>query len=81
MESDNLPERVFPTVCDVKKAVLVFLLFIDIGHECRCNKVFVRSNLETTGSSVPVGGSTLLMKMKIAFSGLNLMRFRMTYTN
>lgn len=28
-----------------------------------------------------VGGSVLFTKMKIAFSALNLMRFRMTYTN
>jgi hypothetical protein len=34
-----------------------------------------------TFEDAPVGGSTLLMKMKMAFSGLSLMRLRMTYTN
>ena len=29
----------------------------------------------------PVGGRALLVKMKMAFSGDSLMRFRMTYTN
>ncbi len=29
----------------------------------------------------PVGGSTFLTNMKMAFSGLTLIRFRMTYTN
>ena len=32
-------------------------------------------------ASAPVGGSTPAVKMKMAFSGDSLMRFRMTYTN
>jgi hypothetical protein len=31
--------------------------------------------------SIPVGGSVLFTKMKIAFSALSLIRFRTTYTN
>lgn len=50
-------------------------------HEHASCDASPRSTVSNPSIHVPVGGRTLRTNMKMAFSGLTLMRFRMTYTN
>ena len=73
-----LPKCIFTAVCDVQKPIFVLLLFINRRHQCSYSTQVISHLFVVYMCRLPVGGKTLLMKMKMAFSGLNLIRFRMT---
>lgn len=85
------PKGVLATVGHIQETIFFLIFLINCRHHSRCNKkpilqiIKVKRECKFENKQIvtilPVGGRMFLTKMNIAFSGLNLILFRTTYTN